>query len=213
MRRSCTKCDKKHYAKDLCKNHYEKTDEAKARTKRSKDKPENKAKSRIRVMEWYYKNRDRQLVKMRERYQNLTPEQIESEKLRGKQRTVNGDYKNYHNKNKEKRNTESKQWHLDNPTYRSEWAKANPIKRLRIEQRYDKKHSKFYNKIQLKSWGDFIKYIFPRCINCGSTKQLESHHILPRAQFPELALAPDNGVTLCKKCHNEITQLLKKFYA
>jgi|UniRef100_A0AAT9J7G4 5-methylcytosine-specific restriction endonuclease McrA len=213
MGRSCTKCDKKHYAKDLCKNHYEKTDEAKAKRNKINQRPKNKTRKNNYNLKYHKKNRDTLLLKMRERYQNLTPEQIESERLRGKQRTANGEYSNYHKNNKDKRNAESKQWHLDNPTYRSEWAKANPIKRLRIEQRYDKKHSKFYNKIQLKSWGDFIKYIFPRCINCGSTKQLESHHILPRAQFPELALAPDNGVTLCKKCHNEITQLLKKFYA
>jgi 5-methylcytosine-specific restriction endonuclease McrA len=211
MGRSCTKCDKKHYAKDLCKNHYESSDEYK---RKRNEKKYSQTKRVIEYMKkWHEKNRYKVLKRMKERRENFTPEQIESERLRGKQRTANGEYSNYHKNNKDKRNAESKQWHLDNPTYRSEWAKANPIKRLRIEQRYYKKHSKFYNKIQLKSWGDFIKYIFPRCINCGSTKQLEAHHILPRAQFPELALAPDNGVTLCKKCHNEITQLLKKFYA
>lgn len=211
MGRSCTKCDKKHYAKDLCKNHYESSDEY--RGKRNERKYGQTERVKNYMKNWHNEHRDSELKRMKERRENLTLEQIESERLRGKQRTANGEHKDYHTRNRIKRNADSKQWHLDNPTYRSEWAKANPIKRLRIEQRYDKKHSNFYNKIQLKSWGDFIKYIFPRCINCGSTKQLEAHHILPRAQFPELALAPDNGVTLCKKCHNEITQLLKKFYA
>jgi 5-methylcytosine-specific restriction endonuclease McrA len=213
MGRSCTKCDKKHYAKDLCKNHYESSDEYKYKQREYYKKPENKKKKAIVNSRHYKKNRDTLLPKMRERYQNLTPEQIESERLRGKQRTVNGEYSNYHKNNKNKRNAESKQWHLDNPTYRSEWAKVNPIKRLIIEQRYREKHSKYYTQMDLKAWGDVIKFIFPRCINCGSTKQLEAHHILPRAQFPELALKIDNGVTLCKKCHNWITQLLKKFYA
>ena len=213
MGRSCTKCDKKHYAKDLCKNHYESSDEYKYKQREYYKKPENKKKKAIVNSRHYKKNRDTLLPKMRERYHNLTPEQIESERLRGKQRTANGEHKDYHARNRIKRNAESKQYNLDNPTYHSEWVKANPIKRLRSEQRYDKKHSKFYNKMQLKSWGDFIKYLFPRCINCGITKQLEAHHILPRAQFPELALAPDNGVTLCNKCHNWITQLLKKVYA
>jgi 5-methylcytosine-specific restriction endonuclease McrA len=210
MGRSCTKCDKKHYAKGLCKNHYESSDESKRKRNEKKYGQTKRVKNYMK--KWHGINRDSELKRMKERYQNLTPEQIESERLRGKQRTANGERKDYHARNRIKRNVYSKQYHLDNPTYRSEWAKANPIKRLRIEQRYDKKHSKFYNKIQLKSWGDFIKYLFPRCINCGITKQLEAHHILPRAQFPELALAPDNGVTLCKKCHNWITQLLKKVY-
>lgn len=213
MGRSCTKCDKKHYAKDLCKNHYEKTDEAKAKRNKINQRPKNKTRKNNYNLKYHKKNRDTLLLKMKERRENFTSEQIESERLRGKQRAVNDEYKNYHQDNKEERNAYSKQWHLDNPTYRSEWVKVNPIKRLRIEQRYQQKHSKFYNKIQLKSWGDFIKYLFPRCINCGITKQLEAHHILPRAQFPELALAPDNGVTLCKKCHSEVTQLLKKVYA
>jgi 5-methylcytosine-specific restriction endonuclease McrA len=204
MGRSCTKCDKKHYAKGLCKNHYGKTDEAKAKRNKINQRPKNKTRKNNYNLKYHKKNRYTLLLKMRERYQNLTPEQIESERLRGKQRTVNGEYSNYHKNNKDKRNAESKQWHLDNPTYRSEWAKANPIKRLIIEQRYTEKHSSIYNKMDLKAWGDIIKWIFPRCINCGSTEKLEAHHILPRAQFPELALKIDNGITLCKKCHNNI---------
>jgi len=43
------------------------------------------------------------------------------------------------------------------------------------------------------------------CKNCGSTENLEAHHIQPKTRFPELSLTLDNGVTLCKKpCHYEI---------
>ncbi len=188
------------------------TPEQKERRKEWNNRPENKAKKKEYNAENHKINRERNLKRFKERLENLTPEQKELERLRGKQRTVNGNYKNYHRKNKEKRNAQSKQWHLDHPTYRSEWSKTNPINRLRIEQRYAKKHSMFYTKMALKSWGDFIKYLFPRCIICASTEKLEAHHVKPRAQFPELALEPDNGVSLCKKCHNEITQLLKKVY-
>lgn len=42
-----------------------------------------------------------------------------------------------------------------------------------------------------------------RCTNpnCGSTQNLDVHHIIPKAQQPDLALNLDNLVTLCEKCH------------
>jgi 5-methylcytosine-specific restriction endonuclease McrA len=213
--KKCKICGSKYWAKDLCVKHYNQTPEAKARTKRSKAKPENKAKSRIRFMEWYYKNRDRQLIKMRERQENLTPEQIEKERLRNKQRTANGEFKN---ENKTPEAIEKDKfygaiWRKNNPTYQSDWAKNNPVSIYKSAKKYTEKHSSFYTKMDLKAWGGVIKHIWNNCIICGSTEKLEAHHVKPRAQFPELALEIDNGITLCKKCHNEITQLLKKYYA
>lgn len=40
-----------------------------------------------------------------------------------------------------------------------------------------------------------------RCIYCGSTEKLETHHIKSRAKFPDDVLDIENGVTLCHKCH------------
>ncbi len=37
--------------------------------------------------------------------------------------------------------------------------------------------------------------------NCGSTQNLDVHHIIPKAQRPDLALSFDNLPTLCEKCH------------
>lgn len=213
--KKCKICGGKYHALDLCVKHYNQTPKAKASTKRSKAKPENKAKSRIRVMEWYHKNRDRQLVKMRERQENLTPEQIEKERLRSKQRTANGEFKN---ENKTPEAIEKDKlygviWRKNNPTYQSKWAKNNPVNIYKSAKKYAEKYSSFYTKMSLKAWGDVIKHIWNNCIICGSTEKLEAHHVKPKAQFPELALEIDNGITLCKKCHNEITQLLKRYYA
>ena len=40
-----------------------------------------------------------------------------------------------------------------------------------------------------------------KCTMCGSTKHLEAHHIMPVADYPELALDVGNGKTLCTRCH------------
>lgn len=39
------------------------------------------------------------------------------------------------------------------------------------------------------------------CQECGSTEDLEAHHILGQTEFPELRLIISNGRTLCFKCH------------
>lgn len=40
-----------------------------------------------------------------------------------------------------------------------------------------------------------------KCVYCGSTEKLETHHIKSRAKFPDDVLDIENGVTLCHKCH------------
>jgi transposase len=41
------------------------------------------------------------------------------------------------------------------------------------------------------------------CQKCGSSKNLQAHHIYNIADYPELRYAIDNGITLCKRCHEE----------
>jgi len=43
------------------------------------------------------------------------------------------------------------------------------------------------------------------CQHCGKKGgRLNAHHIKPYADFPELRLDLDNGVTLCEKCHKKV---------
>lgn len=45
-------------------------------------------------------------------------------------------------------------------------------------------------------------YLCKRCRRYGRRVQAtEVHHIKPRDEYPELALAPENCVSLCKACH------------
>jgi hypothetical protein len=63
-----------------------------------------------------------------------------------------------------------------------------------------------YNTPAYKAWRE---YCFNRdyfvCQMCGAQGvALECHHIKPKRHFPELVLDNDNGITLCKHCHQKI---------
>lgn len=42
-----------------------------------------------------------------------------------------------------------------------------------------------------------------KCVECGSTEDIEAHHVKPKALFPELAYDVSNGITLCRACHDK----------
>lgn len=63
-------------------------------------------------------------------------------------------------------------------------------------------------KSQLAKWAHQVKeFDGNSCVLCGRSAnnqykyRLEAHHIKPKSKFPESALDPANGVTLCHKCH------------
>lgn len=53
----------------------------------------------------------------------------------------------------------------------------------------------------LKQWADAVKARDGKCLKCGTTEDLHAHHVLPKSTHPELSLDPDNGMTLCYRCH------------
>jgi len=42
-----------------------------------------------------------------------------------------------------------------------------------------------------------------KCQHCGTGGNLQAHHIKPFAKFKELRTDINNGLSLCKKCHNK----------
>lgn len=69
---------------------------------------------------------------------------------------------------------------------------------------------KVRNSPEMKLWREEI---FKRdnwmCQECGARSKkndyirIEAHHIKPFALFPEFRFLIDNGITLCKKCHDK----------
>ena len=53
-----------------------------------------------------------------------------------------------------------------------------------------------------------------QCQMCGTKgSPLEAHHIRPKYKFPELTLEKDNGIALCKECHQtRVTRYEHLFY-
>lgn len=69
-----------------------------------------------------------------------------------------------------------------------------------------KKNIKFkrniFNKKKLKLWSFLVKKQFSfKCVGCGYTKVLHSHHIIKKSKFPKEAYNVYNGVCLCYICH------------
>jgi hypothetical protein len=44
-----------------------------------------------------------------------------------------------------------------------------------------------------------------RCYVCGSRFMIDPHHFIPKRISLNLRYNPENGVALCRKCHNAIT--------
>lgn len=117
--------------------------------------------------------------------------------------------KNYREKNKEKESLRKKIWNEKNKERAAArdkaWQQANPEKVRARNERYFLKLSLANKKVSgrtLAAWAIQVKerdcYT---CRDCGSTENLDAHHIYSKKKHPELILDIDNGTTLCESCH------------
>lgn len=60
------------------------------------------------------------------------------------------------------------------------------------------------NNYSYRKWRKSVIERDGKCGMCGSEKDLEAHHIKHFAEYPELALDLNNGLTLCKSCHKKL---------
>lgn len=58
-----------------------------------------------------------------------------------------------------------------------------------------------------KMYKEWRKAVFERdnftCQWCGEKKYIEAHHVKEWANYPDLRFVVNNGLTLCKTCHNK----------
>lgn len=50
-----------------------------------------------------------------------------------------------------------------------------------------------------------------KCVYCGSTEEIEAHHLIPWAESEETRADEDNGITLCNSCHSSQHEGLENF--
>ena len=104
----------------------------------------------------------------------------------------------------------------------------NPAKRLEVRKKLSEAHKgeKSYlwkggispeNKrvrkgIEFRLWRESVfardNWTCQKCLERGGT--LHPHHIKNFAEYPELRLAIDNGITFCQECHEEFHKIYGK---
>lgn len=55
----------------------------------------------------------------------------------------------------------------------------------------------------LPEWSKAVKARDKKCQECGTDKDLHAHHIIPKAERPDLTLDLSNGKALCYRCHKQ----------
>ena len=70
----------------------------------------------------------------------------------------------------------------------------------------------FSNKM-LITWSKAVRerddYICQHCHFDGVGNEMEAHHIVPKAKYPQYAYDVENGQTLCKPCHTILHRFLE----
>ena len=60
-----------------------------------------------------------------------------------------------------------------------------------------------------KIWrDDVLTHDGHQCVHCGSEENLEAHHVEDYINNPELRTEMANGITLCRRCHDNFHHLL-----
>jgi 5-methylcytosine-specific restriction endonuclease McrA len=85
------------------------------------------------------------------------------------------------------------------------WRKSNPEKIAAKQKRYLLKLNLMNKKATIRTMNAWAVQVKQKdcytCRDCGSTENLEAHHIYSKSKHPHRILELDNGTTLCEDCH------------
>ena len=109
-----------------------------------------------------------------------------------------------------------KEWYNKNPEYNKKWNKNNPEYKKELIEKLGKEFNMTSNEYRnaIEWWSYNIKHmvkdnkiIKKLCKYCGSTKNINAHHIFFKSTYPQLSLNTNNGIPLCDDCHHELHNL------
>lgn len=60
------------------------------------------------------------------------------------------------------------------------------------------------NNYKYRQWRKDVINRDKECRVCGTTDNLQAHHIRSFSEFPLLRFCIENGITLCERCHKEL---------
>ena len=80
--------------------------------------------------------------------------------------------------------------------------KPKKKKKKKVKKVNKAKLIKKLKKQNFELWSQCVRLRDKKCIICGSTETLQAHHCLVRAALSlRTRFIPENGVTLCYRCH------------
>jgi hypothetical protein len=82
----------------------------------------------------------------------------------------------------------------------NEWDGESPLFAVKVKERY-KAVNKARRPSLIQHWARLVKHRDGKCVNCGSKKELNAHHVESYAKNESLRFDVNNGITLCRACH------------
>jgi|SRR5215212_8723945 len=81
-------------------------------------------------------------------------------------------------------------------------------RKIKGNKKKKKKQAKRNEYDDLFYWGREVRMMYNyHCVYCGKAKRLSAHHIFSKSRFPGLKFSLNNGILMCKKCHDELHKL------
>ena len=108
--------------------------------------------------------------------------------------------KEYYIQNKEHKKEYHREYYIQNRESIIERCSKNNVERYNNDPEFRARVREYYGG-EYNNWQNNVKVRDEVCQVCGSSHQLEAHHIIPKSQDPSKKYDVDNGISLCIDCH------------